>query len=268
MHWRLLRVWPSLRRFPVRRQSFGRHRNIRRATTQESTQSLNLAEAVDKQTRCTPPSSAAADFGDSVPQRVANEPSAGCDMAALCDWYEEAIGAIRAAGMDAGQACVVLPIYWYDRLEEFLRVWVPRGNFLRYENVVLDFHFYHCFGSAFPCHLPPAACPLPGVADLPHPQSEDAVRHTSRRGIFRVRTNVGHGRILRALPGAVVGEWSLARPPHVLATDEMELQFAEAQVDAYAAASHGWFFWTYSDQSDHWDFRTGDAFDPPKLSEP
>merc|ERR1712107_776014 len=48
----------------------------------------------------------------------------------------------------------------------------------------------------------------------------------------------------------------MARPPHVLATDEMEREFADVQIEAYRAASHGWFFWTYSDQADHWDLPT------------
>merc|ERR1712048_34533 len=29
-----------------------------------------------------------------------------------------------------------------------------------------------------------------------------------------------------------------------------------AQLGAYAAASHGWFFWTYKDQAEHWDLGT------------
>eukprot|EP00927_Polykrikos_kofoidii_P039221 TRINITY_DN33650_c0_g1_i1.p1 TRINITY_DN33650_c0_g1~~TRINITY_DN33650_c0_g1_i1.p1 ORF type:complete len:737 (+),score=144.49 TRINITY_DN33650_c0_g1_i1:108-2318(+) len=160
--------------------------------------------------------------------QVANEPSTSCNIDSLCDWYEQAIQVIRDAGMAADQVAVVLPVYWYDRLADFLRVWVPRGNFVAYENVALDLHFFHCFGEGW--------------------ESLDHQGHT--------RTAKRHGEILQSLPGVMVGEWSLARPPHVLATDAMEREFATAQLHAYAFASHGWFFWTYSDQMDHWDLGT------------
>lgn len=160
--------------------------------------------------------------------QVANEPAGNCDMGALCDWYEEAIDTIRKAGMTADCVAVVLPVYWYDRLKEFMLVWLPRGNFLRFDNVAIDLHLYHCFGAGW--------------------ESLDHRDH--------IRTSQRHKTVLQSLPGACVCEWSLARPPHVLATDAMEREFAEAQLSAYSAASHGWFFWTYSDQADHWDLET------------
>lgn len=160
--------------------------------------------------------------------QVCNEPSPGCDMERLCDWYQEAILRIRSAGMAAGSVAVVLAVYWYDRLGEFLEVWMPRGNCLRFENVALDLHFYQCFGR--------------GWESLDHHQHLQVVRR--------------HGQVLRSLPGAVVGEWSLARPAQVLATDEMNREFAEAQLEAYRSASHGWFFWTYCDQALEWDLET------------
>lgn len=65
-----------------------------------------------------------------------------------------------------------------------------------------------------------------------------------------------HGQVLRSLPGAVVGEWSLSIPERLKATDEMHLQFGDAQLSAYAAASHGWFFWNYRDAEDLWNVST------------
>ena len=47
------------------------------------------------------------------------------------------------------------------------------------------------------------------------------------------------------LPGATVGEWSLARPGKFSESDEGE--FALQQVLAYNHATHGWFFWNWHD---------------------
>jgi hypothetical protein len=55
------------------------------------------------------------------------------------------------------------------------------------------------------------------------------------------------------LEGAVVGEWSLARPsPH---TEDEVRDFARRQVLAYNMSSHGWFFWNWHDHKfyDKWD---------------
>eukprot|EP00933_Yihiella_yeosuensis_P049333 TRINITY_DN4611_c0_g1_i1.p1 TRINITY_DN4611_c0_g1~~TRINITY_DN4611_c0_g1_i1.p1 ORF type:complete len:418 (+),score=58.76 TRINITY_DN4611_c0_g1_i1:114-1256(+) len=160
--------------------------------------------------------------------QVCNEPDARCKMSSLCDWYEQAINTIRAAGMNHGQVAVIVPVYWYDRLQEFVDCWASRGHFLRHENVVLDLHLYQCFGR--------------GWEGLDHHEHLEV----SRR----------HGAILQSIPASMVGEWSLARPAHVLATDAMELEFAKVQLDSYAGASHGWFFWNFRDQADHWDLET------------
>jgi hypothetical protein len=71
-----------------------------------------------------------------------------------------------------------------------------------------------------------------------------------------------HRKILRRVP-AVVGEWSLALAPQARGDCQMEEDqalraFAEAQLDAYNQASHGWFFWTWRDSplgQPGWDLR-------------
>mmetsp|Transcript_45657 Transcript_45657/g.141122 ORF Transcript_45657/g.141122 Transcript_45657/m.141122 type:complete len:476 (+) Transcript_45657:44-1471(+) len=160
--------------------------------------------------------------------QVSNEPSRKCEMGALCDWFERAIEVIRRAGMQAGDVAIIVPVYDHDRLEEFVPLWMLRGNFLRFENVVLDLHYYHCFGGGW--------------------QRLDHGDHLAEAA--------AHGRVLQSLPGAMVGEWSLSRPGQVLATDAMEREFGEAQLRAYAAASHGWFFWNFCDSEEHWDLAT------------
>eukprot|EP00277_Geminigera_cryophila_P005250 CAMPEP_0179420960 /NCGR_PEP_ID=MMETSP0799-20121207/9478_1 /TAXON_ID=46947 /ORGANISM="Geminigera cryophila, Strain CCMP2564" /LENGTH=133 /DNA_ID=CAMNT_0021194669 /DNA_START=36 /DNA_END=437 /DNA_ORIENTATION=- len=59
------------------------------------------------------------------------------------------------------------------------------------------------------------------------------------------------------LEGAVVGEWSLARPS--THTEEQVKDFATSQVRAYNHASHGWFFWNWHDHDcyDKWDMQRG-----------
>jgi len=160
--------------------------------------------------------------------QVANEPSRDCRMSDMCLWFERAIRTIRDAGMRADRVAIVLPVYDFLRLEEFVVSWGARGNFLRFENVVIDLHYYHVF--------------LRPVESLSHEQHMTIVER--------------HGRVLRSLPGAVVGEWSLCRPDELEATDEMRQEFGNAQLRAYAAASHGWFFWNYCDAQDMWDVDT------------
>jgi glucan 1,3-beta-glucosidase len=161
--------------------------------------------------------------------QVANEPSNDYSMSELCDWFERAIQVIRSAGMHAEQVAIVLPVYEFIRLEEFVILWGARGNFLRFENVIVDIHYYHVFWNG-------------GFKKLDHGQHLNVVHR--------------HGHILRSLPGAVVGEWSLSMERAIEASDDLHRQFADAQLDAYACASHGWFFWNYDDKEDLWNLCT------------
>merc|ERR1712032_405852 len=76
----------------------------------------------------------------------------------------------------------------------------------------------------------------------------------------QLRMTKRHRKILRRVP-AVVGEWSLALPPRSRVGDEPGDEdralslFAEAQLDAYQQASHGWFFWNWRDspRNPGWD---------------
>jgi len=167
---------------------------------------------------------------------VCNEPSETVPASVLCQFYDRAVQTIRDAGMPPDEVSIMLPIYRTERLDEIWRLWNQSyDGFARHANVAFDLHLYHCFGpwwqrQGFGSHL----------------------RMTKR-----------HRKILRRVP-AVVGEWSLALPPQAcgdgdVEEDEAQRAFAKAQLEAYAQASHGWFFWNWRDspnQHPGWDVQT------------
>ncbi|CAE7568358.1 exgA [Symbiodinium natans] len=165
---------------------------------------------------------------------VCNEPSEKVPADVLCQFYDEAVRAIRAY-MPPDEVSIMLPVYRTERLDEIWRLWTRAfDGFARHANVAFDLHLYHCFGAWW-----------------------------RRQGLgSHLRMTKRHRKILRRVP-AVVGEWSLALPDRALAQSDTKDQaykaFAAAQLDAYGHASHGWFFWNWCDSPDHhpgWDART------------
>eukprot|EP00931_Biecheleriopsis_adriatica_P074250 TRINITY_DN48353_c0_g1_i1.p1 TRINITY_DN48353_c0_g1~~TRINITY_DN48353_c0_g1_i1.p1 ORF type:complete len:566 (-),score=118.06 TRINITY_DN48353_c0_g1_i1:118-1815(-) len=161
--------------------------------------------------------------------QVCNEPSPSIPTETLCTFYERAIEAIREGGMGVESVAVVLPVFTHWRLPDITKCWRERGNFLKYDNVVFDLHYYHNFSNIW--NLLSQAQHLDVVAE--------------------------HARELKHLAGAVVGEWSISRPGDW--TDEEKAEFAARQVLAYNHASHGWFFWNWHDHDFYpdWDFERG-----------
>lgn len=161
--------------------------------------------------------------------QVCNEPSEGIPTEVLCTFYERAIKAIRDGGMGPERVAVVLPVFTQLRLPQIVGCWHARGNFLKFDNVAFDLHYYHNFSSIW--NLLSQAQHLQVTAD--------------------------NARDLKLLPGAVVGEWSLSRPGTW--TDDEKAEFAVHQVLAYNHASHGWFFWNWHDHDFYpdWDFERG-----------
>jgi len=168
---------------------------------------------------------------------VCNEPSEKVPADVLCQFYDEAVRAIRGAGMPPDEVSILLPVYRTERLDEIWRLWNRRfDGFARHANVAFDLHLYHCFGAWW-----------------------------QRQGLgSQLRMTKRHRKILRRVP-AVVGEWSLALPQRALAEgdpqdeDKAYQAFASAQAEAYSQASHGWFFWNWCDsptQHPGWDVRT------------
>ncbi|CAK9066131.1 3-beta-glucanase 1) (Exo-1 [Durusdinium trenchii] len=162
---------------------------------------------------------------------VCNEPSEKVPADVLCQFYDQAIQAIRAAGMPPDEVSIVLPVYRTERLDEIWRLWNKVfDGFARHANVAFDLHLYHCFGAWW-----------------------------QRQGLkSHLRMTKRDRKILRRVP-AVVGEWSLALPDRAMASSENDEEayrsFASAQLDAYGHASHGWFFWNWRDSPEHhgWD---------------
>lgn len=176
---------------------------------------------------------------------VCNEPSETVPAEVLCSFYDRAVRTIREAGMPPDEVGIVLPVYRTERLDEIWRIWNRKfDGFAQHTNVAFDLHLYHCFGPWW-----------------------------QRQGLgSHLRMTKRHRKILRRVP-AVVGEWSLALPPHAReeADDEEGAlrTFAAAQLEAYGQASHGWFFWNWRDcprQHPGWDAQQ--CFDRQWLSQP
>jgi hypothetical protein len=168
---------------------------------------------------------------------VCNEPSETVPSDVLCRFYHQAVLAIREGGMPPNEVSVVLPVYRTERLDAMWQIWNrDYDGFARHVNVAFDLHLYHCFG--------------------PWWQRQKMGNH--------LRMTKRHRKILRRVP-AIVGEWSLALSQQAVEgesddeEDKALSAFAAAQVEAYSAASHGWFFWNWRDSPKMhpgWDIRT------------
>lgn len=166
---------------------------------------------------------------------VCNEPSETVPAMVLCQFYDRAVRAIREEGMAPDEVAIILPVYRTERLDEIWRLWSREfDGFVRHANTAFDLHLYHCFGTWW-----------------------------QRQGLAnQIRMTKRHKKILRRVP-AVIGEWSLALAPEArgdgpIEEDQALRAFAQAQLDAYSQASHGWFFWTWRDsplQQPGWDLR-------------
>jgi glucan 1,3-beta-glucosidase len=160
---------------------------------------------------------------------VCNEPSASVPSEVLCGFYRKALEAIRRAGMTADRVTVVLPVFQRS-LPRFVEAWEQEAN-QRHTGICFEVHWYHCFenewhGRTFAQHL---------------------------------RTVQERTQELRRYP-VVVGEWSLALGRGAyhgrISKEDMRGIFAHAQLAAYREASHGWFFWNWSDHSGiDWDWQ-------------
>eukprot|EP00929_Paragymnodinium_shiwhaense_P059341 TRINITY_DN29720_c0_g1_i1.p1 TRINITY_DN29720_c0_g1~~TRINITY_DN29720_c0_g1_i1.p1 ORF type:complete len:640 (+),score=130.88 TRINITY_DN29720_c0_g1_i1:106-2025(+) len=162
--------------------------------------------------------------------QVCNEPSASIPVDILCSYYDKAVRVVRAAGMTEERVAIVLPIYPTERFEEVWWCWHTQFNgFFNDDNIALDLHPYHCFG-----------------ANWTRKSFDQHMRHVQLR------------RQTLSLAPTVAGEWSVALPAAALRQrTDAEPSFGQAQLQAYSAASHGWFFWTWRDSErlPAWDFR-------------
>lgn len=130
--------------------------------------------------------------------------------------------------MPASRVAIVLPIYREHRADEIAKAWVAGGHVHSgHDNVAFDLHFYHSLGGY--------------RRGLPHGKHVAATRR--------------HGGVLATLPGAVVGEWSLARNGEY--SHHEVSAWCQSQCKTWELnATHGWFFWTWRDHPSlpHWSW--------------
>jgi len=166
---------------------------------------------------------------------VCNEPSNEVPQASLCRYYVQAIQRIRKAGMPASRVAIVLPLFQRD-VDPFIEYWqaTTRGE---HRNICFDVHCYHCFENEF--------------------NGKTLAQH--------LRFCDENADMLRKYP-MVVGEWSLALGVATWTTcgdlEETQVQqmFYKKQLEAYKEASHGWFFWNWTDRDNaEWNYQIARA---------
>merc|ERR1719410_710025 len=162
---------------------------------------------------------------------VCNEPSNTVPLQTLCRYYDQAVDTVRGAGMAVEDVTVVLPIYQREE-GELIEKW-ERMTGDRHRNVCFDVHCYHCFENEF--HGKTMAGHMRAVED--------------------------NAKMLRKYP-MVVGEWSLAlgcgcwSTCGMMTDQEVYRIFGAAQLKAYEEASHGSFFWNWTEANDvEWNFQ-------------
>lgn len=162
---------------------------------------------------------------------VCNEPSNTIPEPVLIRYYDQAVEKVRKAGMPASRVAVVLPVF--QRCEEdFARKWhAAIGD--KHSNICFDVHCYHCFENNF--------------------NGKTLAEHC--------RAVEENAAMLRKFP-MVVGEWSLALGQATwstcgrMAEHEVYKLFGSLQVEAFKAASHGRFFWNWTEKDDReWNFQ-------------
>jgi len=162
---------------------------------------------------------------------VCNEPSNTVPLARLCHYYDRAVDTVRSAGMPPSHVAVVLPIF--QRPEDVVvKKWHSMTGG-RHKNVCFDIHCYHCFENEF----------------------------NGKTFAQQLRAVGENAEMLRKYP-MVVGEWSLALGCATWSTcgrlEETDVYrlFGRAQLQAFKEASHGSFFWNWTEgPSVEWNFQ-------------
>ncbi|CAK0821215.1 unnamed protein product, partial [Prorocentrum cordatum] len=162
---------------------------------------------------------------------VCNEPSNEIPLARLLKYYDDACGVVRSSGMAASKVAVVLPCFQRDE-ETVARDWQAMTGG-RHKNICFDVHCYHCFENAF----------------------------MGMSFAEQLRAVESNAEMLRTYP-MVVGEWSLALGCATwntcgdMAEDDVYTRFAAAQLRAFREASHGFFFWNWTEGPDkEWNYQ-------------
>lgn len=162
---------------------------------------------------------------------VCNEPSNEIPLTRLLKYYSDACDVVRKSGMHSSEVAVVLPCFQRDE-EVVISKWEAMTGG-RHRNICFDVHCYHCFENEF--------------------QGKSFAQ--------QLRAVEANGEMLRRHP-MVVGEWSLAlgcttwNTCGKMSDDAVYRRFAAAQQIAFREASHGSFFWNWSEGPDReWNFQ-------------
>lgn len=194
---------------------------------------------------------------------VCNEPSPTVPSEILSRFYSKAVRLIRRSGMTADRITIVLPVFQRP-LAPFAAAWAKMAKHHRTRKVTPASHLGK-FAQRFAMRR---QAPLPSTQSLDFEDNVCFEVHWyhcfenewhGRTFAQHLRAVQEHNRELRRYP-VVVGEWSLALgcgvQPGRLSLGEMRALFAHAQLAAYREASHGWFFWTWSDSHGvEWDWQ-------------
>lgn len=162
---------------------------------------------------------------------VCNEPSPEIPQTVLCRYYDRAVRVVREAGMSPNHVAVLLPVFQRDE-DQFIQCWFSRTGGV-HRNICFDVHCYHCFENEF--------------------NGKTLAQH--------LRFTGENAAMLRKYP-MVVGEWSLAlgcttwNTCGKLKEESVYNIFGCTQLEAFREASHGSFFWNWSERDDvEWNFQ-------------
>lgn len=174
---------------------------------------------------------------------VCNEPSNQIPLTRLCQFYDQATDRIRGAGMDATSVAIVLPCFQRPEHLVYKKWQAVSGG--RHVNWCFDVHCYHCF------------------------ENEGHGKSYAQQ-LRAVQANAG---MLQRYP-IVIGEWSLALGVCAWATcggmkeNEVYRWFGRAQIEAFKDASHGNFFWNWTERKDQLEWNFQEAYSMGMLSGP
>jgi len=169
---------------------------------------------------------------------VCNEPCGKVPASSLINYYSRAVDRIRQSGMPASRVAVVLPIFQRPEGEDgFIKLWTSKTRG-RHRNICFDIHCYHCFENTF----------------------------NGKSFAQQLRAVEENEEMLKQHP-MVIGEWSLALGVATWCTagdlpeDSIYSIFAAQQREAFRAASHGSFFWTWKEvpENKEWNYQEASA---------
>ena len=164
-----------------------------------------------------------------------NEPDPGIPAAYLIDFYRKAYDRIRKY-LPHEKTSVIISAFPESRLNEFCQKFISPD----YENVMIDLHYYQCFGEWW--------------------ENRTKQEHLNAPSKNRGREITRYG----CKEWLVIGEWSLrlktsnnwdlpVKEPG-LKQDLFMREFADNQIKAYEH-TQGWFFWSYKAENETaWSF--------------